>query len=152
MDGLADHHNVIVDVRISRTLVFYRSIHKIDIAGFIGDILKSDLVRNTTGDMCSLRKHYHHVLEILLNKHAPVTSKSVSQKAPCPWMTPETLQSKRRRRYLERVWRKHAHLWTDHAIPNSVIVAIDKWLKRNRIIILVQFQITLKIHANFGNA
>ena len=42
----------------------------------------------------------------LLNKHAPVRSKSVSQKPPAPWMTPEILQSKRRRRCLERVWRK----------------------------------------------
>ena len=88
VDGLADHHTVIVDVKIPRTPVlskrriFYRPIHKIDIAAFIGDILKSDLVRNLIGDLFGLCKQYHHVLETLLNKHAPVTSKSVSQKAP----------------------------------------------------------------------
>ena len=46
------------------------------------------------------------MLKALPNKHAHVRSKSVLQKPPAPWMTPEILQSKRRRRYLERVWRK----------------------------------------------
>ena len=102
VDGLADHHTVLVDVKISRTPVlskfriFHRPIHKIDIAAFTGGILISDLVRNLTGDLFGLCKQYHRVLETLLNKHAPVTSKSVSQKAPCAWMTPEILQSKRR--------------------------------------------------------
>ena len=84
VDGLVDHHTVIVDVKISRAHVlskcriFYRPIHKIDIAAFISDILKSDLVRNPIGDLFGLCKQYHHVLETLLNKRASVTSKSVS--------------------------------------------------------------------------
>ena len=112
LDGLSDHHTVMVDVNVSRTKleskhnVFYRHIHKINIAALKADILKSDLIIKPKGHLSDLCGQYYQVLKSLLNKHAPVRSKSVSQKPPAPWMTPEILQSKRRRRYLERVWRK----------------------------------------------
>ena len=85
--------------------MFYRPIHKIIIAALKADILKSDLIIKPKGHLSDLCGQYYQVLKALLNKHAPVRSKSVSQKPPAPWMTPEILQSKRRR-YLERVWRK----------------------------------------------
>ena len=46
------------------------------------------------------------MLKTLLDKHAPIKFKSVLQKPPAPFMPTEIIQSKRRRRYLERVWRK----------------------------------------------
>ena len=46
-------------------------------------------------------------------------------KSPAPWMTFEIIKPKRRHRYLERVWRNHAHLWTGHATQDSVITAPD---------------------------
>ena len=111
-DGLSDHHTVIVDVNVSRTKVesthnvFCRPIHKINIAALKADILKSDLIIKPKGHLSDLYGQYYQVLKALLNKHAPVRSKYVSQKPPAPWMTPKILQSKRRRRYLEHVWRK----------------------------------------------
>ena len=111
-DGLSDHHTVIVDVNVSRTKleskhnVFYRHIHKINIAALKADILKSDLIIKPKGHLSDLCGQYYQVLKSLLNKHAPVRSKSVSQKPPAPWMTHKILQSKRRRRYLERIRRK----------------------------------------------
>ena len=111
-DGLSDHHTVIVDVNVSRTKVeskhnvFYRPIHKINIAALKADILKSDLIRDPKGHLSDLYGQYYQVLKVLLNKHAPVRSKSVSQKPPALWMTPKILQSKRHRHYLECVWRK----------------------------------------------
>ena len=111
-DGLSDHHTVIVDVNGSRIPVkskhnvFYIHIHKINIAALKVDIFKSDLIKYPKGHLSDLCGQYYQLLKALLNKHTPVRSKSVSQKQPAPWMTPEILQSKRRRRYLERVWRK----------------------------------------------
>ena len=129
-DGLSDHHIVIVDVNFSRTLVqskrnvSYRPIHKIDIDALMTDILKSDLIRDPEGHLSDLCKQYYHVLKALLNKHAPITTKSVSEKPPAPWMTPELLQSKRHHRYLERVYgANHAHLWIDHVIQNIATTA-----------------------------
>ena len=108
--GLSDHHTFIVDVIVSRNKVeskhnvFYRPIHKISIAALKADILKSDLILKPKRHLSDLCGQYYQVLKALLNKHIPVRSKSVSQKPPAPWMPPEILQSKRRRRYLERVF------------------------------------------------
>ena len=112
-DGLSDHHTVIVDVNVSRTLVqskdnvSYRPIRKIDIDAFKANISESELIRYPKGHLSDSCKRYYHLLKALLNNHAPITTKSVSQKPPAPWMTPEILQSKRHRRYLEGVWRSH---------------------------------------------
>ena len=85
--------------------MFYRHIHKISIAALKVDILKSDLIRDPKGLLSDLCGQYYQILKALF-KQAPVRSKSVSQKPPASWMAPEILQSKRRLRYLERVWRK----------------------------------------------
>ena len=111
-DDLSDHHTVTVDVNVTRTQVeskhnvFYRPIHKINIAVLKADILKSDLIRDPKGYLSDLYGQYNQVLKVFFNKHAPVISKSVSQKPSALWMTPKILPSKRRRRYFERVWRK----------------------------------------------
>ena len=41
-----------------------------------------------------------------VNKHAPIKFKCMLRKPKSLWMTPEIIKSKRRRRYLIRVWRK----------------------------------------------
>ena len=140
-DGLSDHHRVIVDVNVSRTKleskhnVFYRHIHKINIAALKADILKSDLIIKPKGHLSDLCGQYYQVLKSLFNKQAPVRSKSISQKPPAPWMSPEILRSKRRRRYLERVWRKsRSSLDRSRFFQNTVTTATDKWPKLNRII------------------
>ena len=79
---------------------------RINIASFMNDIITSDLVTYPKEHVSDLCKHYRQILKTLLGKHAPIKYKSVSQKPPAPWMTPDIIQSKRRRRYLERVWRK----------------------------------------------
>ena len=76
------------------------------IASFMTDIITSDHVTLPKEHVSVLYKQYRQILKTLLDKYAPIISKSVSQKPPAPWMTPEIIQSKRRRRYLERVWRK----------------------------------------------
>ena len=37
----------------------------------------------------------------LINLHAPLVTKEISQKSPSPWLTPDIVASKRHRRYLE---------------------------------------------------
>ena len=109
-DGLSDHNTVIADLKVpiapavSKHNVFYRAIHSINIASFMTDIITSDLVTHPKEHVSDLHKQYSQILKTLLEKHAPTKSKSVSQKPQAPWMNPEIIQSKRRRRYLERVW------------------------------------------------
>ena len=111
-DGLSDHNTVIADLKVPiapampKHSVFYRAIHSINIASFMTDIIMSDLVTHLKEHVSDLSKQYRQFLKTLLDKHAPIKSKYMSQNPPAPWMTPEIIQSKRRRRYLERVWRK----------------------------------------------
>ena len=111
-DGLSNHNTVIADLKVpiapavSKHNVFYRAIHSINIASFMTDIITSDLVTRPKEHVSDLYKPHRQILKALLDKHAPIKSKSVSQKPTAPWMTPEIIQSNRRRRYLEHVWRK----------------------------------------------
>ena len=110
-DGLSDHNTVIADFKVriapavSKHNVFYRVIHSINIS-FMTDIITSDLVTHPKEHVSELYKQYRDIFKTLLDKHAPIKSKYVSQKPPAPWMNPKLIQSKWRRRYLERVWRK----------------------------------------------
>ena len=49
---------------------------------------------------------YTSVLTSLLDKHAPLRTKKVVEKAPTPWMTSKLLDCKRSYRQLERRWRR----------------------------------------------
>ena len=68
--------------------------------------ITSNLVTHPREHLSELYKQYHQILNTLLDKHAPIKTKSVSQKPSAPWMTAGIIKSKQRRRYLERVWRK----------------------------------------------
>ena len=78
------------------------------------DILTFDIVTHPKENISDLREQYRQMPKILPDKHAPIKSKLVSQKPLAPWMTQDFIQSKRRRRslqrvlgkYLERVWGK----------------------------------------------
>ena len=104
-DGLSDL-KVPIAPAVSKHNVFYRAIHCINIASFMTGIITPDLVTHRKEHVSYLYKQYCQILTTLFDKHAPFKSKSVSQNPPAPWMTPEIIQSqsKRRRRYLERVW------------------------------------------------
>ena len=54
-------------------------------------------------DLCD---QYASVLTSLLDKHAPLQTKKVVEKAPTPWMTSKLLDCKRSCRQLERRWRR----------------------------------------------
>ncbi|KAK2171929.1 hypothetical protein NP493_1011g01052 [Ridgeia piscesae] len=76
------------------------------------DIITADLVTHPKEHVFDLYKQYREIRKTLLDKHASIKNESVSQKPPAPWMTPEIIQSKRRPRYLERVWRKSRSRYT----------------------------------------
>ena len=97
-DGLSDHHTVIVDVNFPRTLVqskhnvCYRPIHNIDIGAFKADILISNLTRCPQGTCpTGVNSTIVYLMLYLINT---------------PLSTPEILQSKRYRLYLEQAWHK----------------------------------------------
>ena len=56
--------------------------------------------------LCELVNQYHETLSKLLDKHAPKQTKRVQVRPPSPWMSNDIIVAKRRRRYLERIWRR----------------------------------------------
>ena len=84
----------------------YQYTPDIDILVFKGDIVKYELTTNPKDDLSQLCEHFNTTFKTLLDKHAPVRSKSINIKPPAPWMSPEIINAKVRRRYLERIWRK----------------------------------------------
>ena len=86
----------------------------------------------------------------MLDKHASIKTKSVSQKPPAPWMTPGIIKSKQRRRYLERVWRK-SRSSLDRS-RYTLIFATEKSQKQSRIIMRTWYQQTLLRQNSYENA
>ena len=84
----------------------FRRINKIDLDNLKNDILNSDLKTKPEKELPKLCKQYDTILQTILNKHAPLLTKTVPERPPTPWMTQEILKAKDRRRRLERVWRR----------------------------------------------
>ncbi len=110
-DSVADHCTVIgelthkVQTTKPKQKITYRAINKINIDAFKDDILNSDLIQNQKENLSELVTQYDDVLTSTLNKHAPIKTKHILPRAPTPWMTPEILIAKRKKRQLERAWR-----------------------------------------------
>ena len=83
-----------------------QTVNKINIAQFKSDLAKSSLITNPSSDPISLYNQYHSTLSSLINKHAPLKTKSVSSRPKEPWMSEEVLAAKREKRRLERAWRR----------------------------------------------
>ncbi|XP_072037282.1 uncharacterized protein [Amphiura filiformis] len=58
---------------------------------------------------------YTDICNCLLDKYAPVTTKSVSVRCRLPWYNDEIREARRKRRKFERKWRK-SHLDQDHLV------------------------------------
>ena len=71
--------------------------------------MNSDLKTKPEKELPKLCKQFDTILQTILNKHAPLLTKTVSERPPTPWMTQEILKVKVRHRRLERVWRRTRH-------------------------------------------
>ena len=58
----------------------FRRINKIDLDNLKSDILNSDLKTKPEKELLKLCKQYDTILQTILNKHAPLLTKTVSQK------------------------------------------------------------------------
>ena len=68
--------------------------------------MNSDLKTKPEKELPKLCKQYDTILQTILNKHAPLLTKTVSERPLPHWMTQEILKAKVRRRRLERIWRR----------------------------------------------
>ena len=110
-EGLADHSTILSSLNFARPQpskekIDYRQLNKIELNKFIKDIANSELILTPSDNISELCAQYNHVLTSILNKHAPIKTKHVSQKLPAPWMSDEIFKAKALRRKYERIWRK----------------------------------------------
>ena len=70
------------------------------------DLSNSDLLMHPKTSLLELTAQFSETLSHLLDKHAPKQTKMTQPRPPSPWMSLEIILAKRRRRYLERVWRR----------------------------------------------
>ena len=74
-----------------------------DLTAFKGDIARSDLFNDV--DPEKLVDLYNNTLCLLLERHAPVTSKKVLFRPNVPWINSDIIKAKRQHRKAERKWR-----------------------------------------------
>ena len=82
--------------------ISFRKINKIYYESFHSDILSSDLIKKPEKDLSALFQQYDSVLSSILDRHAPVSTKTLPRKQP----TPEIRKAKTLRHNLERTWRR----------------------------------------------
>ena len=111
VNGLPSDHDAIMGalefVRPgpSRKTVVFRKLRKIDIEQFKKDITSS-LVPDGNKGTSALVDQFNRVLQELLEKHAPLKTKTITLRPQVPWFTDEMREEKRKKRRLERKMKK----------------------------------------------
>ena len=99
---LSDHFSVtatidfVIPILPPKTIT-YRAVNKINLAQFKNDLAKSDLLTSTCSNASSLYQLYHSTLSSLLNKHAPLKTKTCYLRPKEPWMSEDILIAKRKK-------------------------------------------------------
>ena len=109
--GISDHAAVICDLSLQKPqfrkkVVYFRKLRSMDIDSFCKDVSSSSLVNDYSTDLDTLVDQYDTVLRSILDKHAPLKQRLVTVRPAAPWYTAEVTDEKRKRRRLERKWRK----------------------------------------------
>ena len=88
----------------TRTLS-YRKIKLVNVDSLNDDLANSELCKNPPDDLEELLLSYNKTLIAVLDKHAPVKTRTIVMRPQVPWYTDEIRQAKRERRKAERRWR-----------------------------------------------
>ena len=111
-DMVSDHYLVLCALSFDkpekkRHTISYRKIKDIDISAFRKDISALPLASNYSDlDLADLCNAYDSQLRKLLDKHAPINTRTTSTKRRDPWDTKDVLDGLRVKRRAERRFRK----------------------------------------------
>ena len=84
----------------------YRNYAAIDKHVLRGDIATSTLCLDRATSAASLLEQYDTTLSLLLDKHAPVLTRTITIRPKVPWFNGDIKMAKQNRRQLERRWRQ----------------------------------------------
>ena len=107
---LSDHCTVLCNLSLlkpSLTVkeISYRKLKAIRLEAFKDDLELSDLCRNTPQNLDDLVACYNSTLTSILDKHAPLITKTVTVRGQVPWFNDDIKNAKQQRRKHERKWR-----------------------------------------------
>ena len=109
--SFSDHHLIRLKLKFNMSsgtpsTVSYRQLRKIDVTDFCEDIRKSE-INNLKSTSCDEHiKCFNNVLNNLLDKHAPIRTKTASRPRSQPWFDSTILEARRVKRLNERKWTK----------------------------------------------
>ena len=109
-DIFSDHFVVQCTLRISKPLlplkkITFRPLKKIDIASFASDLAQLPVITDPASTCEALLEQYNTGVSQVLDKHAPLVSKSVVLRPVCPWFNDDVAEARRFCRRAERRWR-----------------------------------------------
>ena len=84
----------------------YRNYAAIDKHELRGDIATSTLCLDPATSAASLLEQYDTTLSLLLDKHAPVLTRTITIQPKVPWFNGDIKMAKQKKRQLERRWRQ----------------------------------------------
>lgn len=107
---ISDHHAVLFKMNVCKPTSpnitrCFRKISSVDMASFREQLSSSDLAKCRLDCPNVGTDQLNNVLRELLDAHAPLSEKVVSNKHSVPWYTLRLREAKRMRRKLERKWR-----------------------------------------------
>ena len=82
----------------------FRKLRQINVNQFQRDIKSSSLITRPASDLEPPVEQYNNVLKELLDKHAPLTQRSITLRPYTPWYDDSLRELKRRKRSCERKW------------------------------------------------
>jgi hypothetical protein len=130
--GISDHHAVTVNLSLEKPHknlqeVSFRRMKNINMESFTSDIKTSALITSQSENIDELVDQYNTVLSNLLDKHAPLITKTFVLRPDTMWYNEELRVEKRKRRRLERRWRrskltvdKELHAEQCHIVSNLI--------------------------------
>ena len=157
-DQMNDHSSFLANLNETAKLcqpkekINYRSYRKFDIDNFKNDLTNSDLIQNPDTNLAtSLFTQYHATMLTLLVKHAPLKSKVTPNARPVnEWITDEILLSKRKKRQLERIWRRDRTDFNRSRLNAQAHLCNRLMSKAKKTIIQIWFQRTSQTLENHG--
>ena len=86
--------------------ISYRKLKSIDLNSLQSDLTATDLCRNPPEVLEDLAKCYNSTLKVVLDKHAPLITRSIKERLCVPWFNEVIKTAKRERRKAEKRWRR----------------------------------------------
>jgi hypothetical protein len=134
-----DHLAVIFEAKASkpppiRKSVSYRKLSSINVDSFKQDIRNTAFFNTQpiSSNIDDFVGEYSKQLTMLVDKHAPLRTKTIVLRPSCPWYTEQLHDLKHQKRKLERRWRE-SKLKVDHEMYRNKCADVNKALKQARV-------------------